>query len=69
MVISDFICPTTETRELFNPDIVIWLDTIKEGRFSDTNTLFEPPTKYDFRINEWNDKNHINIAADLKKDV
>ena len=69
IVISDFIFPTTETRELFNPDIVIWLDTIKEGRFSDTNTLFEPPKKYDFRINEWNDKNHINIAADLKKDV
>ena len=69
IVISDFICPTAETRELFNPDIVIWLDTIKEGRFSDTNTLFEPPKKYDFRINEWNDKNHINIAADLKKDV
>ena len=69
VVISDFICPTTETRELFNPDIVIWLDTIKEGRFSDTNTLFEPPKKYDFRINEWNDKNHINIAADLKKHV
>ena len=69
VVISDFICPTTETRELYNPDIVIWLDTIKEGRFSDTNTLFEPPKKYDFRINEWNDKNHINIAADLKKDV
>ena len=69
IVICDFICPTSETRKMFNPDIVIWLDTIKEGRFEDTNKLFEEPDKVDFRITEWNDKNHINIAAEINKDV
>ena len=69
IVICDFICPTSETRKMFNPDIVIWLDTIKEGRFDDTNKLFEEPEKVDFRITEWNDKNHINIAAEINKDV
>ena len=69
IVICDFICPTSETRKMFNPDIVIWLDTIKEGRFEDTNKLFEEPEKVDFRITEWNDKNHINIAAEINKDV
>ena len=69
IVICDFICPTSETRKMFNPDIVIWLDTIKEGRFEDTNKLFEEPEKVDFRITEWNDKNHINIAAKINKDV
>jgi len=69
VVICDFICPTAETRKVFNPDIVIWLDTIKEGRFKDTNKLFEDPEKVDFRITEWNDKNHINIAAEINKDV
>ena len=69
IVICDFICPTSETRKMFDPDIVIWLDTIKEGRFEDTNKLFEEPEKVDFRITEWNDKNHINIAAEINKDV
>jgi len=31
--------------------------------------LFEEPEKVDFRITEWNDKNHINIAAEINKDV
>jgi adenylylsulfate kinase len=69
IVICDFICPTSETRKMFDPDIVIWLDTIKEGRFEDTNKLFEKPENIDFRVTEWNDKNHINIAADIKKNV
>ena len=69
IVICDFICPTSETRKMFDPDIVIWLDTIKEGRFEDTNKLFEKPENIDFRVTEWNDKNPINIAADIKKNV
>ena len=69
IVICDFICPTSETRKMFDPDIVIWLDTIKEGRFEDTNKPFEKPENIDFRVTEWNDKNHINIAADIKKNV
>lgn len=69
IVICDFICPTLQTRKMFNPDIVIWLDTIKEGRFEDTNKLFEEPEEVDFRITEWNDKNHIDIAAEINKDV
>ena len=69
IVICDFICPTSETRKMFDPDIVIWLDTINEGRFEDTNKLFEKPENIDFRVTEWNDKNHINIATDIKKNV
>ena len=49
--------------------MVIWLDTIEKGPFVDTNALFEKPAKFDFRVTEWNDKNHINIAAEIKKDV
>ena len=32
-VIADFICPTPEARSLFPADYIIWVDTIKEGRF------------------------------------
>ena len=26
------------------------MDTIKEGRFDDTNKIFETPSKYDFKV-------------------
>lgn len=43
-VVCDFICPTNELRYLFDDDVYrIWVDTINEGRFEDTNKLFEEP--------------------------
>ena len=61
-VLCDVVCPTKETREKFEPDIVIWMDTIDEGRFEDTNKLFEAPSKIDFHIKEWNDHNHTDLS-------
>ena len=55
-VIVDFICPTPQTRKDFNADFVIWMDTIKEGRFEDTNQMFVKPNKFDFRVTEKNAK-------------
>ena len=49
-VVADFICPTEQTRAEFKADYTIWMDTIKEGRFEDTNRMFETPTDYDFRV-------------------
>ena len=49
-VVADFICPTPEARSLFPADYVIWLDTIKEGRFDDTNKMFVKPDKFDFHV-------------------
>ena len=49
-VVADFVCPTEETRKQFKADYTIWMDTIKEGRFQDTNKMFQNPTKYDFRV-------------------
>ena len=43
IVICDFVWPTKETRDIFDADVLIWLDTIQEGRFEDTNALFEAP--------------------------
>jgi adenylylsulfate kinase len=42
-VICDFVCPTMETREAFRADLTIFMDTIEEGRFADTNRIFEKP--------------------------
>ena len=49
-VICDFICPTPKARKLFNADIIIWVDTIKKGRFDDTNAMFVKPEKFDFHV-------------------
>ena len=49
-VIADFICPTPEARSLFPADYIVWVDTIKEGRFDDTNKMFVKPEKYDCHV-------------------
>ena len=49
-VIADFVCPTPECREAFGADFLIWVDRIKVGRFEDTNKLFVPPEKFNYRV-------------------
>ena len=49
-VVADFICPTPEARDLFPADFIVWVDTIKEGRFDDTNKMFVKPDKFDFHV-------------------
>ena len=56
-VVADFICPTPEARSLFPADFIIWVDTIKEGRFDDTNKMFVKPDKYDFHVTTQDAKN------------
>ena len=49
-VVADFVCPTPEARKLFPADFVVWVDTIKEGRFDDTNKMFVKPEKFNFQV-------------------
>ena len=49
-VVADFVCPTPAARELFPADYIIWMDTIKEGRFDDTNKMFIKPVKFEFKV-------------------
>ena len=65
-VIADFICPTPEARSLFPSDYVIWVDTIKEGRFEDTNKMFVKPDKYNFHVTTQDAKNW---APKIYKDI
>ena len=60
-VVADFICPTPEARELFPADFIIWVDTIKEGRFEDTNKMFIKPDKFDFHVTTQDAKNWASI--------
>ena len=67
-VIADFIAPTPKARSLFPADYTIWIDTIKEGRFDDTNKMFVKPKKYDFHVTTQNAEMWVNkILIELKK--
>lgn len=52
IVVADFVCPTQKLRNIFKPDIVVWMDTIAAGRYDDTNKIFEAPRHYDYHITE-----------------
>ena len=51
-VICDFVAPLVEQRNNFKADWTIWVDTIREGRYADTNAAFVEPEVYDFRVTE-----------------
>ena len=51
LVVVDFVNPTEETRESFgDADVVVWVDRINEGRFEDTNKLWEEPSFIDLKL-------------------
>ena len=70
-VMCDFVCPTEEARSAFGADIVIWLDTIKEGRFEDTNKIFEEPKHHvHFRVvRHLSDSEILSLSNQLQESV
>jgi adenylylsulfate kinase len=65
--ICDFVCPTQELRNKFNADIVVWMDTITEGRYEDTNKMFQTPGFVDYHVLNWTDNWAKFITEDLTK--
>ena len=57
-VVADFICPYSRGRKIFKPNYIVWMDTIKKGRFkkNSIDDQFEKPRNYDFRIKKKNAK-------------
>ena len=67
-VIADFVAPTPAARKLFPADYVIWVDTIKKGRFEDTNQMFVNPENFDFKVTSQDAKNWApKIVEEIKK--
>lgn len=62
IAVTDFVCPTEAARKEFDPDYTVWMDTIKEGRFEDTNKMFEQPPKCDYHVAEWFDNTHEQLV-------
>jgi adenylylsulfate kinase len=67
IAVCDFIAPTEEARTNFNPDFTVWMDTIKEGRFDDTNQMFEPPSNVDYHITQWFDDTYKRLLPVIER--
>ena len=69
LVVADFVCPTDDTRRHFKPDFTVWMDTIEEGRFEDTNKLFEKPQlkNVQYHVSSWFSNTHEVLAEVLSR--
>lgn len=66
-IICDFVCPTKETRTIFEGDLVVWMDTVQHSEYKDTNQMFENPTEdeYNIRIDSFSSDSWAPTLADL----
>ena len=64
IAVADFVCPTEAARAEFAPDFTVWMDTIKEGRFEDTNKMFESLSKleYNYHVSAWFNDTHQQLT-------
>lgn len=67
IAVADFVCPTEQAREEFDADFTVWMDTIDNGRFEDTNQMFTCPQDYDYRVSEWFDDTSNQLAEVVSK--
>ena len=67
VAVADFVCPTYMSRSEFNADYTVWMDTIKEGRFEDTNALFEKPDDVDYHVEKWFDDAHEQLMPVVQR--
>ena len=65
-VVADFVCPTPAARSLFPAEYIVWVDTIKEGRFDDTNKMFVKTDKFDYHVTTQDAKN---CASKIIKEI
>jgi len=67
IAVADFVCPTDQARKEFDPDFTVWMDTIKKGRFEDTNKMFEAPPQCDYHVSEWFNDTHEQLVQVVKR--
>jgi adenylylsulfate kinase len=69
-VVCDFVCPTPLLRAIFAPHYNVWVDTIRDSRYEDTNDKFTPPSNWNYRVIEQDADKYAELIADelLNKD-
>lgn len=63
LVVCDFIAPKAIHRHIVDADLLVWMDTVQESQYKDTDILFEPPNQYNFRITEKNADKYAKIIC------
>jgi adenylylsulfate kinase len=66
IAVADFVCPTEKARQEFNADFTVWMDTIKEGRYEDTNKMFEKPSDFNYHVGAWFTDTHLQLMEVVK---
>lgn len=64
VVIVDMVAPIQEQRDILDANFVVWVDTIEEGRFEDTNKIFLCPSVYNCRVVTQDSKHWGKIISD-----
>lgn len=67
IVVADFVCPTDAARKEFDANFTVWMDTIDQGRFEDTNKIFEKPVCYDYHVSKWFDDTHQQLVKVIQR--
>jgi adenylylsulfate kinase len=62
IAVADFVCPTNVARAEFDADYTVWMDTIAEGRYEDTNSMFEKPTDVNYHVATWFKDTHAELV-------
>tara|TARA_B110000503_G_scaffold111197_1_gene166439 strand:- start:1516 stop:1950 length:435 start_codon:yes stop_codon:yes gene_type:complete len=67
IAVTDFVAPTKQARDEFGADYTIWMNTIDQGRFEDTNKMFVTPEKsdIDYEVGAWFDDTHEQLVKVL----
>lgn len=67
IAITDFVCPFQKARDEFKPDYTIWMNTIEEGRFEDTNKIFETPEEADYIVDGFRPQEELKLEPILER--
>ena len=67
IAVADFVCPTEAARKEFDPNFTVWMDTIEEGRFEDTNKMFERPAQCDYHVAKWFNDTHTQLMPVVQR--
>jgi adenylylsulfate kinase len=67
IAITDFVCPFQKARDEFKPDYTIWMNTIEEGRFEDTNKIFENPEEADYIVDAFRPQEELKLEPILER--
>lgn len=62
-VVMDFVCPLPECRDKIDSYYTIWMDTIKEGRFDDTNQMFVKPNDADLTLSKYSTDDDLEFVV------